>query len=59
MLLSTLVDAYKSRNLALRIENKTSILSIRLEEEALPRTVEGIARGFIVEGIVIRGIPII
>ena len=60
MLLSILVDAYRFRSLALRIESKTNILFIRLEEEASPKIVERIiARGSIVEGIVIRGIPVI
>ena len=58
LLLSLLVNTSKLGILGLRIRSETSILSIRLEEEALLRIVEGlIARLFIIERIVtIKGL---
>ena len=50
------MDTSRLGILGLRIKGETSILFIRLEEDALPRIVEGlIARLFIIKRIVIIG----
>ena len=60
LLLSLLVNTYRSRSLGFKIKNKISILFIELEKKALSRIIKGIiARIFIIKGIIIKGIPII
>ena len=60
LLLSLLIDTNRLSILGLKIRGETNILSIRLKKEVLFRIIEGIiARLFIVERIVIIGIPII
>ena len=59
-LLSSSADACRSGSLGPKIEGKISTSSVGLEEEALPRTAEGIiARVSTVEEMVARGMPVI